>query len=504
MIYPAGLYEGSSKYLALYNYHSDVYVKPPADFNAKYVAHFSYEYGNRKGGVDVFQINEGENPKRIAKLVTYVTPELNGFNIKKDNCKGKRENHIAKTRLFNASAIHNINSQIIIDLPKREKGEIIDFTSTDILEFCEGVEAKKRITPCLIFVDKIIPKTEVKYINPEVMLTTGKQEFVPSCLLEANIDFGKGCISSFLPGEGIESGKAGFDGETFTNYFTSPWGECSYCYAGRDHRCFPKTLYKFNRKRLEEELKGGFILDKKTKKTLRRPVKVLRFGKRTESYTPFTRDSFLQTLEACAKIGTQAVIPTKMLPYDEEIVRLLKKSKSSVLFSIGNDEFEIGACAHGFNNKMRIENAVKYHEKGVNTSLYLTFANPLEINEEEWRIINSATKKGIRVQVLPIRYKRKNVMKAMCGLNWDSAKNTQTDLFREDNKLLGTYYHEGNQLIPIVRRMDSRLISIVGDNKGDVCMCHHDDQKTYCGGCGVAKGRMCEREKFIKRRYKGR
>ena len=123
---------------------------------------------------------------------------------------------------------------------------------------------------------KVLLPKKLETIEPEVVLTTGKQEFTSTCIFQANIDFGKGCTSSWIPGK-----NAHFDGEYFHNFWFYPWGECIYCYAGRKHRAFAKTIYKFDKQRLLEELAGEFVLNFDTGETLGRPIKHLRFGKRT-------------------------------------------------------------------------------------------------------------------------------------------------------------------------------------------------------------------------------
>ena len=500
MKYPAGLYTGKAdrQFLALYNHYPDVFVKPPADFDAKHVAHISYEYGRKGGGIDIFQLDKGENPERIAKLTTNVIRNGRGYFLTKNTWRTQYQTHLSDRDVRKTTSMHNVNIQILGGLPEAIKREAINSALTDIFDYCEGVEAKKRREPEYAVVDRIIPRTRVKHIDPETMLTLGKQEYNPFCLFKANTDAGQGCISSFLPEE-----NAYFDGEFFVGYFSSPWGECVYCYAGEDHKCYPKTLYTFDKKRLEEELRGGFILDRDTGETLGRPVEVLRFGKRTESYSRFTRDYFLNTLEACVDTGTRGVIPAKMLPFDLEILGLAKKTNSSLLFSVSgrdNDRFEVGACANGFPNEVRIENAIKYNENGARVIIYLNVTNPAQLNEEQWRIINLAEKRGIPVQILPLRYQRIDVMEAMTGLSWTEAKTGQINIFERDERRVGTSYHEGQRLIPLIRTMDPLLMSKIGDNKGSICMCHHDNQQTFCGGCGIAPGGITGKLGEVKRK----
>jgi len=494
MIYPAGLYLGEhGNYLALYNYHPDVYILAPENSGTNHIAHASYEYGRRTGAVDLYQLNHDSNYSKVAKIVTVIESKGRGYSIRKNTQRTQETGFTNSIQMKNAQRMHNVDWQIL-NLDPKIREDIIDPTLADILFFCKGVEAKKIRDTKTEIVDRIIPRTKVKYITPIRMLTPGKQEFVPSCILEANIDFGQGCVSSLIQGQ-----NPSFDGENFIDYWISQWGECAYCYAQQRHKNFIKTLYKFDKQRLIEELKGGFILELESKKTLGRPVEVLRFGKRTESYSEFTRNSFIGTLEACTETGTRTIIPTKFLVYNKEISRLVKKTDSIILFSVTRrDEFEKGALAQGCGNEQRLERAIRYHEDGTNTIIYLGVANPLKLSKEDWRIIKLGKKRGIKVQVLPIRYKRKDVMRAMNEIEWDYAKDNP-DLFRKE---AGTYYHEGNQCIPRIDSMDAKLISMIGDNKGNVCMCHHDDKQTYCGGCGIRKGQITPTIKVEKIGYK--
>ena len=460
----AGIYQGENgrAYLALYNFNSDVFRMLSPEFPAERVAHFSYEFGRRVGGVDVFMLSPESRPEEIAKIVTGVRPFRKGYEIIKNTERKKRRLYVSEEDLEGVREKHNIHVQILNTLPQEIRDGIIYSTNTDILEFCEGKEAREKETPRTDLVDRIISKTEIKYIEPQRVLTPGKQEFVPDCILEANIDFGQGCISNWIPGE-----NASFDGQFFTDYYMFKSGGCSYCYAERSHRTYPKTIYQFDKDRLLEELGGGFITqlageieteDGETmfleEKKLGRPVEVLRFGKRTESYTPFTDSQFMQTLEACVETGTRGVIPTKFLPYTKEKSKLIKKTNSVPLFSLGDDRYERGAVAYGFSNEVRMENAIKYREDKTNSLIYLNVPNPLKLSEKEWKIIEKAKKHNLKVQVLPLRFKKSSVMNTITGMHRKIAIGPP-DLFASE---AGAYYWEGTQAIPIINSMDAQLI----------------------------------------------
>lgn len=465
---PGAIYKnGSREFLAVYSFHNDVIYQLPGKFaGVRPIAHFSYSRGNKEGGVVVYLISPRETAEFVDIKKEIVAPqqfrwELRRYNVSGEIVGGESERYGFRHGLIGA-------------------------VLRDIADFCGDQKSKKDSSTGITSVDKIIPRTAIKRIRPERVLTSGKQEFVDSCAFEANIDFGKGCLSGWIPSEG-----ASFDGETFTNYFSFPWGECGYCYASRQHKSFPKSVYIFDKERLLEELKGGCELEYGTGKKLGRPVRVLRFGKRTESWTPFTQDAFIGTLEAMTETGTRGVIPTKFLPFSSEVAELLKRTNSTVLYSTGFDELEPGAVAYGATNQFRLEQAKLFSEAGVNTRLYLLAAAHLAPGEREKTVLEFAEKLKIPVQVLPMRFKGKDLVQRVTGEDWDNlcdVPQTQPLLFPElEIPYRGTYRKGPNHDL-IVSQMHPEWRQIIGNNKGKVRMCHHNDSEVYCGGCGVKEG----------------
>jgi len=482
MKYPGAVYTGKKgrKYLVTYNYQHDISVKLPPNFkDAKHIAKISYSRGGKKGGVDVFELTE-KTPDPSEIITNKKRFEMQGSAVVLFETNPTLETKVDKKDLKNVSQKYDVQAEVLKD-KKKTWNEIKTLVNTDILTFCGDYTAKKIRGTRTEFVEKIVPITQLKTINPERILTGGKQEFVPECKLEANIDFGKGCVTSWIP-----QGIANFDGKTFKNFFSYWWGECDYCYAGRQHKSFPKTIYKFDKNRLLEELKGNCRLSFGSNTFLGRPVKTLRFGKRTETCSPSTNNQFTQTLEAMTETGTKGIITTKFLSFNKEIATLFKKTKSSLLYSIGFDELELGACEHGCNNEFRLEQARKYHKVGVNSNIYLLIKAHSPITERDSKILSFAKQHNLPVQLLPVRYKNKELAKTMTGISWNFLKGSkkpknqlELDIFEEFWRSHTT--SKGVSLIPT--KIHSDWTNLIKDNKERIRMCHHDDNNTYCGNC---------------------
>ncbi|GBE20434.1 hypothetical protein BMS3Abin17_01175 [archaeon BMS3Abin17] len=511
MRFSGAIYTGKKAgYLAVYNFNHDVFAKLTGKLGIlPHLAHFSYSKGGKKGGVDVFLLNDSISEKDfegIVKITKNIVKVNWDYNIS-DMSWRRNGNRILHTRLFDKqdlynsrgllSKVYDVHYEIRKDCKHLEQ-EAYNLTAADIADFCGVKFAKKsRDLPVKETVDKIIPVTKLGLITPTRMLWGGKQDFVPDCGLEANIDFGKGCISGFIPGE-----ESSFDGEFFRGHFFSPGGECGYCYAGRKHKTFPKNIYKFDKKRLLEELAGDCILEFNSNKKLGRKVEVVRFGKRTEAWTPFTSSNFIESLEAMTEVGTRGVIPTKFLPFREDIAKLLKKTRSNLLYSIGFDDLELGASLHGCNNDFRLEQAVKYKEADVNSSIYLLIAAHMPIEEREKNILEFADKHKLTIQLLPMRFTERNLALKVTGTSWEVLKDLQKKLFKDKhNEIRGSYIFRDNSLI--CKEIHTQWLKLVGNNKGKIRMCHHDDELTYCGGCFQKAGLITKTVGVEKQRFPG-
>ena len=498
---PGRLYDTKERqFIALYSYFPDVYIASLSSFEkrAKRVAHAAYSEGGKRRGIDVFLLNE-----RVEDLY----PVKKSFRGKKRtvyNSFKVPEMDFGKTRFVNSDenneridAKQDIEYDFV-NMPLDMIELVIDSIRADVKHYCK-VEAKDRGNEGkrVRIHDSLIPKTEVKYATPKLLVVPGKKEFVPGCKLEANIDSGNGCIAGWLPAS--DGQVASFDGKVFTNFYLALKAECDYCYAIPKHKTFPKTLFNIEKEILREQLLGKTRLKTGSEKEHGKAIKILRLGKRTEFGSIYTLNSLSLVLETCIETETRTVFPTKFLKYNENIAELLKRSNSSLYYSIGFDDVEYGPLMHGCDNNFRLEQMVKYAESGVNTNLYLLVADgSISPTGRDLKMIDFVKKHDkIRgLQVLPVRYSGKDLCKRMTGRIWDDlVKPTNVDeqfmidgSFDENQKGAGWKVHAGTL---IQNKLHDDWIKIVKDNNGLIRMCHHTEGKegkTWCGTCNTGKG----------------
>jgi len=508
-----------SHIVAVYNYYGDVFSSPSPDMGGlERLAHVSYFKGGIQKSVDYFklkgntQIPETINENKIIENTgKYITIVNTGYKQEKDylDKAKKSQGKESKGELFEKRVIkyepqigkqitpfifkredlekvdkrYNIEYQIV-NLPKTQLGEIIDFARADIFAFCgEKVGPYLDNSNRIKIVNEIEAKTKIIRITPSQYLRGGKQWFTPECLLEANIDFSKGCLTGIAP-----MGIWRIEGDFTYNLFSQPYAECEYCYAEKKHKNFLKTIYKFDPKILEEELRGKAKLSfKYPKQEIGSLVKIVRFGKRTETWTPFTQNEFIGTLEVFARTGTSAIIPTKFLPYIPEVADLSKRTKSTLLYSVGEfEEFEPGTLNWRASNQFRLDQALKYREAGVNADLYMMILGHHSPSERDLEILKFADfGNRIPIQLLPMRFDSKSLVKKMSGDKWEEligkGKVNPNRLFPEIYDYQGSYVSKGNALL--LKRFDPFWINLVKSSNGKIRICHHDDEKVYCGRC---------------------
>jgi len=473
--------KGGEAYLAVYSPFEDVYVK---DFarggeTPNRVAHARYGYGGARKGIEVFRLND-----RFAETerVT-LTPAIRHTDLRND--------------LGMVDSMHAISYEVV-QSDSLDVNSLMDFLRQDVLTFCHEKgygPAKKPSKRELLSIGEIVPETAIRYVPHSKefgMLSPGKKEFVAQCKLEANLDFGKGCITSWIP----EGNEASFDGKKFRGYWHAPLEECTYCYAGQGHETFAKNIFKHNPERLKEELLGAAKLQYGIDKPVGKKVKVLRLGKRTETGAPFFRETLISTLETCLETGTRVVMPTKMLDFDPEVADLFRRTRSSIFYSMGDSKRETGTLAHGCDDAFKTEQAIKYAEAGVKSNYYLMMHGHAKISEREQALIDVALGAGVKIQLLPERFNSRAEFGAATGLDWGIAKGddskillSEDSLFEEqDDAYADTYYLTGdNNLSPLHSRMNSDWLNLMKTHPEEISMCHHDTEILKCGTCAMAK-----------------
>jgi len=474
MAVPGAIYRGrDSIAAAIYGSYGDIYSALPKPMTGKHVMHVSYGFENRRQSVDIYSVKDVDY---ISKRIFSSKRVVNEFSISKD--------------ISNVISRQNVCFEILEDIKGTSVEKWLkDSVVRDIELYCKKPAKVSGQSLPDKYVTEIIPVTFAKYSAPKELLTSGKADFV-ECMLEANLDFATRdakCITSFVPSTGNYS----FDGEKFTGLFEDIYSECLYCYAWHQHkRSFPKSLITFEKKQLVDELVNGrfkgFSGEYYGKK-----VKILRFGKRTETGSISTRPQFVTALEACIEAGTIPIIPTKFLEFDSLLVDLLKHSKAKLLYSEGLDDLESGALKYGFDNDWRLEQAIKYRQAGVDSSIYLALdmvhTNILTGNHpREQHILEMAKKFNMPVQLLGMRIPNKNLAIPMTGKSWNQLIGIET--YRGmHGETFGGYVFTGNTtLTPNV--VNPEIEQMVGSNHGNIRACHHDKNTTLCGSCFAHKG----------------
>ena len=461
---------------AYYNPYEDMYKLPPYEVadGMQHVAHVMYRSKSRTGqglerSFDIYKVkNISEEHDKITTRTKIIKPQ---------------------SGLEDVDALNAIRYEFISELSEKERQELTDSIRSDIRRYTEGVPAKNPVPSTTIITPRIVPKTLIVRVTPETLLTDGKQEFIPYCSLDTNLDFSRGCVAEFLPGP-----NAGNDGTYFYDFWHDLSSGCEYCYALRQHQFFPKSILKLNGDQLREELLQWFHGMKADER-----AKVLRLGKQTEAGSIYTEPLLEETLDVATSVGTKVVMPTKFLRYTDSIAKRFRENidsdgkKGTILFSIFSDEVEHGPKIQGFDNNFRMETARQYKEAGVNVGFFLMYdpvPDPREAPhlKETMRVYEFAVKHNIQPQMLPIHLPSKKVAaKVMGGKSWNELKHPEGQHTLDGLVTTGGYEKLGNSNL-YAASVNPFWEELVGDNKGFVRMCHHNSKNTWCGDCLMSPG----------------
>jgi len=311
---------------------------------------------------------------------------------------------------------------------------------------------------------------KTRYANIDI---NGKQTFLPDCILDLNLDFANWCIS------GIS-----LDGKL------SPLNSCDYCYASYKHSGYP-NIYHVSKKHLIEQITEA----KKERAQKDLSTRYLRLGKRTEAGYDLFYEHILTTLEACLETGISVVFPTKFLQFDKNIAELLKRTDSTLLFSLGNDKFEKGPCLYGRTNNWRIEQAKKFLDFGVRAVPYVLI-DAIKENGGHFfsRVLNEAMTFPL-VQLIPIKIRQRALANTILG-GWQSLIEGQED------DLLGYScggYEQSQSHSRLHIDVHTSIKQHIMNNNGCVRMCSHNNNTMWCGKCFMTgeNGRIDSIKKVI-------
>jgi hypothetical protein len=499
MKFPAAQYVGQKGlYLAVYNHHPDMSVKLPNHLRARHIAHVSYKKGGFNKGFDVFQVNPGTAVDDYLDVNKEVSVRGGGFEI--GTALDKRR--LERARISETAQRYDVRAEVVTGTDN----EVMDLALTDIELFCKGNSAKKPVGSRVEYVQRIIPVTKMRRVKPDWILTSGKQDFIPQCLLTGNIDYSDGCISSWIPEPG-----ARIEGDNFIGFFQAPWHECRYCYAMPDHKPFAKSIKDIDFEQLKRELLGDARLGMGREKPYGKQVEVLRFGKRTEASIPFDfgQKMLARTLEVMIETGTKGVMPTKFHRFDSEMAELFRRTNTAVLYSVSWNKFEHGPAMYGSNNQWRVEQAIRHREEGVNSAIYLSIYADEGPSDRELKMIETARGHKVPVQLLPMRFGSMKLVEIMRGRDWRSMKELRQVSFHGTNNIkthvgCGDCYDVRAGKLNALKSVHPEWLKIIGNNDGDIRMCHHTDKHTYCGGCFINGGGIGETVHVETKKIKGR
>lgn len=315
------------------------------------------------------------------------------------------------------------------------------------------------------YVPEIVSEAAVKQSSHANLDIMGKQDFYPECILDVNLDFAKWCQSSITS-----------DGKL------KPSGSCIYCYASYKHSGYP-NVFKVDSKRLAGQIREA--REAREKQGLQ--TRYLRLGKRTEAGADIFREQLTATLEVCIETEMSVVMPTKFLKFDKTLAQLFKKTDSSVLFSIGNNELEEGACMHGRTNEYRFEQCEKYLEAGVRAMPYV-LVDAVRENGGGWFSENLQKALAFpQVQIIPIRLRYIDTTTKILG-SWHGVVGEQ------EEDMLGHEiggYEVMKDSTRLHKALHPSLAKLVQDNNQKVRMCSHNHSSTWCGKCFVSGEKGC-------------
>ncbi|MBR9677081.1 hypothetical protein GOV04_02995 [Candidatus Woesearchaeota archaeon] len=313
---------------------------------------------------------------------------------------------------------------------------------------------------------KKVQSTKTAKIGGLNYLTDGKGAFHDGCLLRLNLDFSNVCL-----------------------------GGCDYCYAKRHNRGRPFQAKSIDSQLLDEDLINGLQVDYSQQPPVYNPeldpqdFAALRLGKRTDPGHQRVHKQLMTTLEVLAdhyKIST--IMPTKMLPFNPAIAKLLQQARVHLAYSISPwQHLERGAVSEGFDTKTRLELARDYQQAGVNTSLKVIADITTEPDNLTKKRISEAIKDGLPIQLIPIRPQNKAMTPELLGgHHWEDFKGDHStiELFENLNHQSGDYAFFNNKPLPttIHPYWQENKITICGEL---VSANGTKITKSYCDDCNL-------------------
>ena len=369
-----------------------------------------------------------------------------------------------KTKVYQQLTRHDVATHLAFVTPKRQDDILKHFT------LVPEVQPDRRFQPIAAL--------------PNQLIKPGKGGFEDNCLLDIGINLSIGCVANTSP-EG----------------WYDPGTNCTYCYAYQNGLPFLTTLFDFDdkdfaalfMKRLSEMdaagiKKNGWV--SLVDRFYGNKQMNIRLGQNAEvNFPQIIRDipGFVDTLPIILSYFAKEAkdngrdfrltMPSKMPEYDKERAGLMKEANTALLVSCVSDPHEQGITRWGFPLERRLEEALKHHEAGVHTYIYVA-TNIVDgfsgQNAYAKKAVAFADKWGLPKAYLDLRVTKKADASALIGKTWDQAKQPANP------------QHEGGgwttsgqgYLIPMRTHPDYR------NKKLNLCSVHVNDEQR-CFGCGL-------------------
>lgn len=332
----------------------------------------------------------------------------------------------------------------------------------------------------------------------EIRLTTGKGDFVTRragdniekiCLCGRNADPAKGCISqvpAYLFEEVIKNN--GKYSEKTKEYWLKKTGKLP------DLRCF----YCYQKRKNGKSIEGMIVGDKTIEDFKNYNPEFVRLGKETEWGHPLYRKSLLEFIDLCTEYGSRIIFPTKMLEFNKEFAKKIRKNNGFLSFSIGNDRFELGPCEYGFTNKWRIKQGEKYFDSGVNTALtmVLDITSSIEENEKRGFTVEDVLNSSVPDRIIPIRLTSGKIALLATGIERKDLLNPQNAIGYI--KSMEKYSPKTQKKIisnPYIKRGNNDLVAnfVHPDFKEfeeNLRICGQVGEYEYCDKCNLLPGKI--------------
>lgn len=433
-------------------------------------------------------IMEMEKLKRMRLKFQSGKSEYHVFAIKNGTAKKTYEPCICKHNIdFTDGCVANFNPFF------RSSSELIDgdFFSVGMEKILNRLEEVNRRG--LDQVGDLLP--DIPSVTTFSSTLKGKifqtlEQLVAYYKREYNSDEGRATLDRFMhPQYGLLHGVTG----------------CEYCYASRKNvrRDLVRDIdWDDFKAMLEQTVQVTEHETRPDRKLIRSPNSTSRFtvrlGKTTEAASLFHLRDLHRFLTIISDYNVSVHIPTKFLPFEPSIARLLKKTGSTIGYGFSYEALEPGPVLFGFDDTKRLETAQKYADAGVTTLARIAIDTNWSIIENERRGSNISdiahflyAHRDIIPQLIPFRMHGRTLKSKITRMDPKHLLIPAEDLFydAEDTRNQARYEAKGNGEVQATRMHPDYipLFTYTNQEPGPrrYHLCSDFGNTFYCDRCGI-------------------